>query len=59
MIRQLNGQLWRVKKIGVEAINQHISETEMNDYKVDQIFTNNGTLEDLEFLVKTRMNGLQ
>lgn len=59
MIKNLNGQLWRIKKIEVEAVNDHISESEMADYKVDQIFTNNGTLEDLELLVKTRMNGLQ
>ena len=59
MIKNLNGQLWRIKKIEVEAVNDHISESEMADYKVDQIFTNNGTLEDLELLVKTRMNGFQ
>lgn len=58
MIKHFDGQLWRVKRLGVEAINNHISESDMNDYKVDQIFVNNGTIEDLESLVKTRMNGL-
>jgi len=48
-------QLWRIKRLGVEAVNDHISENELDDYKVDQIFTNNGTIEDLELMVKTRM----
>jgi len=51
-------QLWRIKRNGVEAINGHVSEHEMDDYKVDQIFANNGTLEDLEAMVKARMQGL-
>jgi hypothetical protein len=58
MLRTLNGQLWRIKRTGIVAYNRHVSETEMDDYKVDQIFTNNGTIEDLELMVKARMNGL-
>jgi len=58
MVRANNGQIWRVKRVGVGAINSHVSESEMDDYKVDQIFTNNGTIEELELMVKTRMNGL-
>jgi hypothetical protein len=58
MVKANKGQIWRVKRVGVGAINSHVSESEMDDYKVDQIFTNNGTIEDLELMVKTRMNGL-
>lgn len=50
--------IWRVKRIGVEAVNNHISEQEMEGYPVDQIFVNNGTLDDLTVLVQTRMRGL-
>lgn len=50
-------QIWRIKRLGVTAVNGHVSEHEMDEYKVDQIFTNNGTLEELELLVKTRMMG--
>lgn len=53
-----NSQLWRIKRIGVGAVNAHISETQMDGYAVDQIFINNGTVEDLEALVKARMVGL-
>jgi len=59
-LRDIYGaQLWRIKRLGVGAINSHVSESEMDDYKVDQIFTNNGTIEDLELMIKTRMNGLK
>ena len=51
-------QLWRIKRIGVGAVNEHVSERDMDGYQVDQIFANNGTLEDLELMVKTRMAGL-
>jgi len=51
-------QLWRITRPGVEAINNHISESEMASYEADQIFLNNGSIENLELLVKTRMNSL-
>jgi hypothetical protein len=54
-LRANGAQLWRIKRIGVEAVNGHVSESQMDGYKVDQIFTNNGTLEDLEIMIKTRM----
>ena len=57
-LRINGGQIWRVKRIGVSAVNAHISETELDGYPVDQIFTNNGTLEDLEAMIKTRMMAL-
>jgi len=49
------GQVWRVKRSGVSAVNSHISETEMDGHPVDQIFVNNGSIEDLENLVNSRM----
>lgn len=56
---KINGaHIWRVQRLGVEAVNNHISEVEMNDYPADQTIINNGSLEDLELLVKTRMQGL-
>ena len=54
----LDSQVWRIKRVGVEAVNAHVSESQMDDYKVDQIFTNNGTIEDLETMIKTRMMAL-
>jgi len=58
MVKHQDGQIWRIKRMGVAAVNEHVSEQEMDGYKVDQIFANNGTLEDLELMVKTRMRAL-
>jgi hypothetical protein len=58
MIKKLNGELWRVKRPGVEAVNDHVSEHELDGYKVDRILHNGGTLEELELLVTTRMGSL-
>jgi hypothetical protein len=56
-IKAAGGQIWRIKRLGVDPINGHVSETQMDGYPVDQIFINNGTVEDLESLIKTRMAG--
>lgn len=50
-----NSQIWRVKRSGVDAVNSHESESAMDGERVDQIFVNNGTLEDLKVLINTRM----
>lgn len=55
MIRLLGGQLWRIKRFNTNAVNDHVSEIDLDGYAVDQIFLNNGTLEDLEVLIQTRM----
>ena len=38
MIKLMGGQLWRVKRVGVGPVNDHVSESELDGYKVDQIF---------------------
>lgn len=50
-----NSQVWRIKRTGVEAVNGHVSEHDMDGYQVDMILKNEGTLEDLRTLVRTRM----
>jgi hypothetical protein len=54
-INQRDGQLWRIKRPGVQPVNSHISEHDMEGYPVDKILKNEGTLEDLRTLVRTRM----
>jgi len=58
IIKQMDGYLWRVKRPGIEAVNGHVSESEMDGYKVDQILNNGGTIEELELLVQQRMDAL-
>ena len=53
-----NAQLWRVTRPGISAVNNHISETEMDNYKEDVHLVNAGTLDELGLLVQTRMGSL-
>jgi hypothetical protein len=54
----LESQVWRIKRLGINPVNSHVSESQMDDYPVDQIFTNNSSIEDLQLMVKTRMQGV-
>lgn len=47
-IHNLAGVLWRINRVGVSAVNEHISETQMDQYLFDEIVDNDGSLEDLE-----------
>ena len=55
ILKTNGGQIWRVKRNGVGAVNGHVSESEMDGYPVDQIFTNNGSIDDLKELLSKRM----
>jgi hypothetical protein len=50
-----SSQIWRVRRLGVDPVNSHESESAMDGEKVDQIFVNNGTIDDLNSLINTRM----
>ena len=58
IIKQLNGELWRIQRPGIQAVNDHISEKELDSYKVDRVLHNGGSLEELELLVQTRLGSL-
>jgi hypothetical protein len=57
-IKAIGGQIWRIERSGVKAVNSHVSESQMDQYPVDQTFTNNGTIEDLQVMINTRMSGV-
>lgn len=46
-IREAHGDVWRVSKPDVEAVNRHISETSLDDYKFSREIHNLGSLDDL------------
>jgi hypothetical protein len=52
VIQNHKGHIWRVQRPGVEPVNTHVSEWEMDNYNFDNILVNDGNLEQLEFLVK-------
>jgi len=51
-------EIWRIKRTNTDAVNDHVSESQMDGYKVDRILVNRGTLDELELLVQTRMGAL-
>lgn len=53
-IKEFEGQIWRIERPGIEPVNAHISEWEMDGYEYDWAINNDGTLEQLEYAVKTR-----
>jgi dephospho-CoA kinase len=55
-VKVLKGKVWRVERPGIDAANAHISEWEMNEYKFDETLGNDGTVEQLNFLVDTLVN---
>ena len=57
MVKANNGQVWRVKRDSVRPVNGHVSESQMDDYQVDQILKNDGSIEELKELIKVRMHG--
>jgi dephospho-CoA kinase len=52
-IKKHGGEIWRVERPGVTAVNQHVSEWEMDNYPCDHGILNDGNLEQLRNLVKT------
>jgi hypothetical protein len=42
------GQLWRIERQGVDAVNDHISETALDAWVFDETIINNGTIEELK-----------
>lgn len=53
-----NAHIWRVERPGVGPVNNHISEREVSKFPVDITLHNDGSLEDLDLLIKTRMFAL-
>lgn len=42
------GQIWRIERPGVEAVNDHVSETALDAWVFDETIINDGTIEDLK-----------
>ena len=46
-IKNMGGEVWRINREGVEAVNAHVSEHSLDNWKFDRVINNNGTLNDL------------
>ena len=56
MITAMGGELWRVERPGVGPVNDHVSELELANFSADRTLLNSGTLEELEMLVRLRLD---
>lgn len=57
-IREMGGYIWRVERTGIDAVNSHPSEHDMDDWEFDAYLANSGTIEDLAFLVDMNLRVL-
>ena len=46
-IKRLGGEVWRINREGVDAVNAHVSEHALDDWEFDRVIDNNGTLDEL------------
>jgi len=54
-LRLAGAEIWRVERNGVKAVNDHVSEHDLDNWEFDAYIHNNSTIEDLEFAVKTTL----
>lgn len=47
MIKKNGGEIWRINRHNHSAVNDHISEHAMDNYMVDRVIYNDGTIDDL------------
>jgi len=58
-IRKLPSRIWRIQRSGVVAVNNHISEHDLDDVEVDYTLLNEGPIEYLSTLVEEQMQVLR
>jgi hypothetical protein len=58
-VRQMGGHVVRVDRPGVVAVNDHPSETSLDDYDFDTVVYNTGTLLDLSALAGSTLGFLR
>lgn len=51
-VRTRGGRVWRVSRKGVGPINDHPSETSLDNYNFDAVVSNTGTLEEFRTLIQ-------
>jgi hypothetical protein len=55
-IRSLGGQLWKIERPGIGAVNSHISEHSIGNCQFDVVINNDSTIEDLKLKVISIVN---
>lgn len=52
LVRRHGGEIWRVNRPGFDDGDNHDSETQLDDYPFDRVFTNAGPVEQLQTLAR-------
>jgi hypothetical protein len=55
IIKLNHGQVWRIIRPGINPVNQHISESDLDEWPFDGFIDNDGSLEDLEHTIKYQL----
>lgn len=58
MVKDFNGQVWRVIRPGYSPVNDHPSESAMDDWAFDKVIMNNSGLESLKAQIKHNMEDI-
>ena len=48
MIKSLGGEIWRIQRPGIAPINNHPSESAMDDWQFDKVILNSAGVEGLK-----------
>ena len=48
----MDGQVWRIERPGIGPLNNHISETAIDDFVFDVRVVNSGTIDELKMIVR-------
>lgn len=50
-IEAIGGQVWRVNRPGISAVNAHISDSALDEYTFPVVLSNSGSIDDLHYAV--------
>ena len=60
-VRQFGGKIWRINRPEWSAVNDHESETALDEYRFDRVFVNDSSIKELDYKVELalREDGLK
>jgi hypothetical protein len=54
-IKALGGEVWRIDRPSITAVNSHVSEHQLDSWEFDRVIHNDGTLKELEIALQIRL----
>ena len=56
IIKANHGQVWRGVRPGINPINQHVSESDLDEWPFDSFIENDGSIADLEYTIRFQLD---